>query len=365
MKNLIVILLTLFFASDLYSNPLLPSIRINEFGFNDKGWIIELVSDYSWFPSTKLRFISNTDTSTYFTIPELYEENIFYVLTNDSLNSSFYINPDGDLIALWDSLGICYDFLGFGKTPYGSIVDTLKNGQSICFWRKPLGKVFYYLDNSPTFGLANDSIDATGIIKGTLKDTLGNPIPDAKVFYDYETFYGAGDIYVFTDDLGYFFINHFAERVLLKFKKNIFYDEKISIQIYPDSTIELNIILKTNVLSDVEEEIKPYNFILEQNYPNPFNPVTRIKYSIPQYTSTPAFFGRGDRGRLVTLEVYDILGNEIIKLVNSEHLPGNYEVEFSVGSSGNASTYNLSSGIYFYVLKANGKILTRKMCLIK
>lgn len=88
----------------------------------------------------------------------------------------------------------------------------------------------------------------------------------------------------------------------------------------------------------------PAKFILEQNYPNPFNPSTTIKYSI----SNP---------QLVTLKIYNILGQEITTLVNREQPAGNYEYNFSAD--------NLSSGIYFYTLRAGNFVSTKKMVLLK
>ena len=64
-----------------------------------------------------------------------------------------------------------------------------------------------------------------------------------------------------------------------------------------------------------------------------------------------------DASLQVTLKVYDVLGNEIVTMVNEEKQPGTYEVEFN-GT-------NLTSGIYFYQLKAGSFIKTRKMLLIK
>jgi photosystem II stability/assembly factor-like uncharacterized protein len=99
---------------------------------------------------------------------------------------------------------------------------------------------------------------------------------------------------------------------------------------------------------------QPSEFSLCQNYPNPFNPTTKIKYSIP--SNQNPLPGEG-RGGLVTLKVYDILGNEVATLVNEQKSPGEYEVEFD-GSS-------LSSGIYFYQLKSGSFIQTNKMLLMK
>jgi len=113
----------------------------------------------------------------------------------------------------------------------------------------------------------------------------------------------------------------------------------------------------TTVVSDKENDL-PSGCELSQNYPNPFNPSTNIRFRIVE-------------SGLVTLKVYDILGNEIATLVNEEKQPGVYEVEF------NTSTFNYipSSGIYFYQLlvsdlqskdeKSGNFIETKKMILMK
>jgi hypothetical protein len=98
------------------------------------------------------------------------------------------------------------------------------------------------------------------------------------------------------------------------------------------------------------EIISPMAFSLEQNYPNPFNPSTKIKFTTPITLSEV-------EGSLVTLKVFDVLGNEIATLVNEEKPVGKYEVEF------NAS--DLPSGVYFYQLKAGTFLETKKMLLIK
>jgi len=86
------------------------------------------------------------------------------------------------------------------------------------------------------------------------------------------------------------------------------------------------------------------HFKLEQNYPNPFNPTTTIQYQISKLS-------------LVTLKVYDVLGNEIKTLVNEEKPVGIYEVEFN--------SIDLSSGVYYYKLKAGNFVETKKMVLLK
>ncbi len=96
-------------------------------------------------------------------------------------------------------------------------------------------------------------------------------------------------------------------------------------------------------------KIVPDEFNLYQNYPNPFNPTTKIKFTIPSNVKSEM--------PNVSLKVYDVLGNEIMTLVNEEKPAGAYEVEFSASG--------LSSGIYFYQLKAGDFIYTRKMIVLK
>jgi hypothetical protein len=98
------------------------------------------------------------------------------------------------------------------------------------------------------------------------------------------------------------------------------------------------------VSADETEPVFPVEFSLSQNYPNPFNPTTTINYQIPELS-------------LVTLKVFDVLGNEIATLVNEEKTIGNYEVEF-VGTG-------LPSGIYIYRIIAGSFVETKKMVLMK
>ena len=104
---------------------------------------------------------------------------------------------------------------------------------------------------------------------------------------------------------------------------------------------------------EVEKEL-PIEFSLSQNYPNPFNPRIKIKYTIPSV---------GTRDRVSEqIIVFDVLGNEVVTLVNEEKPAGEYEVEFTVGQD---SSPDIASGIYFYQLKAGAFIQTKKMVLIR
>jgi hypothetical protein len=96
----------------------------------------------------------------------------------------------------------------------------------------------------------------------------------------------------------------------------------------------------------VEEEpsTNVNDFVLYQNYPNPFNPVTTIKYHIPETG-------------LVSLKVYNILGEEVTTLVNEIKRPGSYTIDFNAGK--------LASGVYFYELSVNHFRTTKKFLLMK
>jgi photosystem II stability/assembly factor-like uncharacterized protein len=99
-------------------------------------------------------------------------------------------------------------------------------------------------------------------------------------------------------------------------------------------------------ISDVDQNLNDglRNFSLSQNFPNPFNPSTSIEYAIGSM-------------QFVTLKVYDVLGNEVVTLVNEEKPAGEYKVEFNATG--------LPSGIYFYKLVAGEYTQTRKMILLK
>ena len=109
----------------------------------------------------------------------------------------------------------------------------------------------------------------------------------------------------------------------------------------------LQAIIASQLITGIEDEnngMELSSYELFPNYPNPFNPGTVISYQLPV-------------GGDVILKIYDILGNEVAKLVDEFKPAGKYEVEF------NASA--LPSGVYFYQLKAGDYINTKKMILLK
>jgi hypothetical protein len=130
-----------------------------------------------------------------------------------------------------------------------------------------------------------------------------------------------------------------------------YYPKTVSgVYVKMDSTTYLNIKLRP-MATGISGTENPVSFSLSQNYPNPFNPTTNIKYSIPENGKWKIENG------LVTLKVFDILGKEVVTLVNQKQSPGDYEIKFD-GSK-------LSSGIYFYKLTAGDFSDVKSMILIK
>ena len=99
----------------------------------------------------------------------------------------------------------------------------------------------------------------------------------------------------------------------------------------------------TSLPPSIETDV-PSDYTLGQNYPNPYNPATSIAYQIP-------------RSGFVTLRIFDVVGRELVSLINMQQPPGHYTVAFDASG--------LTGGIYFYRIEVNGYLSTKKMVLIK
>ena len=108
--------------------------------------------------------------------------------------------------------------------------------------------------------------------------------------------------------------------------------------------ISLSGIGRDNPVNVFDEFVNPITFYLSQNFPNPFNPSTDIYYQLRVSGN-------------VTLKIFNIIGSEVVTLVNEEKSAGSYGVNF------NAS--NIPSGVYFYRLQSGSFIETKKMILMK
>jgi hypothetical protein len=167
-------------------------------------------------------------------------------------------------------------------------------------------------------------------------NTNGNNI----FFYDtnFDSSTSAGSM--FNMPVGVEYLGNDYKAVTLSFPLYYMEKEKTEQLLYYILNVKFNEV--TSIDEHKELVIKEYR--LFQNYPNPFNPETKIRYSLPQLSD-------------VSLIVYNILGQEVITLVNEQQPAGNYEVSFD-GT-------NLTSGIYLYKIQAGDYSDVKKMILLK
>jgi len=104
------------------------------------------------------------------------------------------------------------------------------------------------------------------------------------------------------------------------------------------------VVIVQNPVSVDDENLVADKFELMQNYPNPFNPSTSIQYVI-------------SNREFVTLKIYNILGDEVVTLVNEDKEQGVYDITFDATG--------LSSGMYLYKLHAGSFVETKKMILLR
>ena len=124
-------------------------------------------------------------------------------------------------------------------------------------------------------------------------------------------------------------------------ESNGFHNHKYLMALLDDAITKAEFIV-TGVQETASE--LPVRFELQQNYPNPFNPTTTISFGLPKEL-------------LVTLKVYNLLGQEVATLFNGKQNAGNHVVEFYPG--------NLSSGVYLYRLQAGDFTDTKKLLLLR
>jgi len=164
-----------------------------------------------------------------------------------------------------------------------------------------------------------------------------------------------------TDNYGYTYVSSWHTDKVYRYDKNftnppeviaegytapgdIYFNKQNNILVVPDFFTHSVDFIPITYTEVGDQEFSPINFKLMTNYPNPFNPTTKIRFRIP-YLSP------------VTLNVFDVLGNEVATLINEEKSAGEYEVEFDATS--------LTSGIYFYQFQAGDYYETKKMLYLK
>jgi hypothetical protein len=119
----------------------------------------------------------------------------------------------------------------------------------------------------------------------------------------------------------------------------------LGIPIQPEWNLDGKVIARSSIQSRIPQKPSRLDcFQLCQNHPNPFNPSTEISFKLPEQ-------------RFVTLKVYDVLGREIMTLVNEKKPAGTYRINFKA--------MELGSGVYFCQLRAGNFVENKKMILLK
>jgi len=154
--------------------------------------------------------------------------------------------------------------------------------------------------------------------------------------------------YVISDQNGYYAINGLGDGEF-KIDASLLYfntqSQPVNVNLSSSALVNIDFTLSVTQPTDAENEsIVPGEFSLEQNYPNPFNPSTKINYTLSSNSN-------------VKLTVYNLIGEVVKELVNSNLSAGTYTIDFR-------AEY-LPSGIYFYRLEAGNMVQTKKMMLLK
>lgn len=341
-KILIIFYWTIFVSNSL-ANPIIVSY-LNEIEVNSSGWIIEIMPQSLILDNCYL--VSTTDTA-YFKSGINWNQD-YLIITEDSLLSPLYMNPLGDVIYLCGEYGPI-DGIRFGNVSAPMISAPL-GGLSICRYND-FDEYFLYLDSSPTLGSANDTTNGMGKIEGWVEDTLGNPIEGVDVIYNYDEGVGSTiyPVYVTSDSNGYFRFRDYAKLEHLEFEKENFQTKYLTIQNWPDSTVSITATIDSILSSIKEQGIAKSNFQLYPNFPNPFNPTTTISYQLA-------------KGSEIELIIYNLLGQKIRTLVNARQPLGFHQVEWD---GHDEMGVEVTSGIYFYRLKAGEFVANKKMILLK
>ena len=111
----------------------------------------------------------------------------------------------------------------------------------------------------------------------------------------------------------------------------------------------LNVTESASTAVDENADAMPRSFELAQNHPNPFNPSTTINYALPQQVA-------------VKLEIFDLMGRRVRKLVNQTQPAGRYAIAWD---GRNEQGQQAASGVYFYRLRAGEFVQTKKLTLVK
>jgi len=305
--------------------------------------------------------------------------NGFYVIvTDDTSASGFGLSSGGEKVWFENSDGIIIDSIAFpalevtqsyGRYPDGTsnwvILDSITRGTAnvvIVTSSIKMNEIYSRgtSDDPDWIEIYNNSNAPVDISGYKIYDNGGQAGTKPKKEFPLGTIIPANGFYVIvTDDTSAsgFGLSSNGEEVWLENGNGVVIDNVVfpaldvtqSFGRIPDGGDWqiLNTITKgaTNVITGIDgDNFIVSEFILSQNYPNPFNPVTTIRFSIPKQ-------------ELVTISLFNLLGEKITVLVNYVYEAGSYTISFNAGG--------LPSGVYLYRIEAGKFTQTNKMTLMK
>jgi len=246
MRKIAIIFLFLIWSVAVLANPVAENL-LNELLFTNDGWIIELnnlgfhVSDD---PLSVCYFFLQSGSDTIMVLDTLSSDSVFLIIDFKKIESAFTLDPSGDELRAGykiDDRYYWFDELIYGNHGY---IAAPRPGESICaqIVDSPI-RPKYYLDSSPTIGRPNDTEGTSGIVRGVVTDPDGKPISEVTIESPSFEFYKPL-ISATTDKNGEFSASALATKWLLSISKDGYETRDVSLQIWPDSTIELNLVLQ-------------------------------------------------------------------------------------------------------------------------
>ncbi len=224
MKKNIIVCFILFISLNTKANPVVEHF-ISELLFVDGVWQLELTNIYGDLNGASL--ITKTDTAGFREGIDISSN--FIVIEQKDLLDELKIDQAGD--TLWLKGAGYSDIIYWGNS---ALVAVPIDGQSICAESYFGSYINYYLDNTPTIGTENDTLNAQGYVEGFVTDIYDNPLADVKVIYHSDSF---DESYANTNSLGYFRLKNISKINKLKFRKPGYENTYKSIQIYPEQTV--------------------------------------------------------------------------------------------------------------------------------
>jgi hypothetical protein len=185
-------------------------------------------------------------------------------------------------------------------------------------------------------GLENDTINATGYIAGYVKNSNDTPLEGVQVLCGSSTT---------TNSSGFFMFSEIAWKRNIIFSKQNYITQDTLVQVYPESTITINVRMSPIVsVERIETQTVPKDFSISEPFPNPFNPETQIQYTLPKNGN-------------VEIEVFDIGGRLVDKIFSGYQSKGSYQARWNA--------IHLSSGIYIIRIQTGESVLSKKCLLAK